>query len=67
MLRQLLEHAAELGVELVEAEHLPTAKNAPCLKFFERISRNRNGNRFTWDPKQLAPAEPHVTIEEAVA
>lgn len=42
--------AKQLGCSALEATHLPTAKNRPCLEFFQRSGLEaRDGGVFHWD------------------
>jgi FkbH-like protein len=67
MLRQLLLYAEDLGIDRVVAEFLPTAKNAPCLKFFEGAGGDREGNRFAWQSNGASAAPTYLVVQEALA
>ena len=61
MLHVAIAEAARLGLTSVEARYLPTAKNKPCLSFFQGSGFRRDGERFVWDA-----AQPFV-LPEAIA
>jgi FkbH-like protein len=51
-------------VKLV-ARYLKTAKNMPCLRFFENSGLEcPEGNVFSWDVKNYYPLPEHVTLSE---
>lgn len=41
--------AKECGASEVVAEYQPTAKNKPCLEFFQRSGFSQDGNVYRWD------------------
>ncbi|MFN7138418.1 MAG: HAD-IIIC family phosphatase [Limisphaerales bacterium] len=44
----LVTQARCAGVNELSAEYLPTAKNKPCLEFFQRSGLAQEGNTFRW-------------------
>lgn len=56
MVHVLLQQARLVSLRTLQAEYLPTAKNAPCLRFLDSIeSACRNGNLFIWDVTKDVP------------
>lgn len=63
MLYIILNHAQTAGLTEVYARYIPTAKNKPCLSFFERAAGAANGNNiFTWELRREYPAPAPVKI-----
>ena len=58
-------HARKQGLAEVVADFLPTAKNKPCLTFWEGSGFTREGDRFRWDARQAYPAPGFIQVEEA--
>ncbi|HET9452173.1 MAG TPA: HAD-IIIC family phosphatase, partial [Aggregicoccus sp.] len=58
-------HARKLGLSEVVADFLPTAKNKPCLGFWEGSGFTREGNRFRWDASQPYAVPSFIQLEEA--
>jgi FkbH-like protein len=60
MVHLAVERARELGLGAVEAQYAPTAKNKPCLEFWQRsgFTAGEDG-RFVWmaDREYLLPGE----------
>ncbi len=54
--------AKSLGLDSIIAEYLPTEKNSPCLKFFERSGFSRQGNVFQWSMDRDYPAPQHASV-----
>jgi FkbH-like protein len=52
------------GCDRLEAEYLPTAKNAPCLNFLQRNLEREDGNTFAADLRNIRPAPSCTTIVE---
>jgi FkbH-like protein len=64
MIYVLLSHAKRLGLRTLRAEYLPTAKNAPCLRFLESMgSAWREGNVFVWDVMNDYPLPSCISCE----
>jgi len=64
MLHQAVEHARSLGLKTLSAEYIPTAKNAPTLRFFERSGlENGDGHRFRWDLTRPYARPQHLQVE----
>ena len=64
MIHVLLGHAKQLGLRTLRAEYLPTAKNAPCLRFLEsKSSARRDGNVFIWDVANEYPLPDCISCE----
>lgn len=57
--RVMLAHAAQYcvasGLEEMQAQYLPTAKNKPCLAFWTSSGFIQQENRFTWSLSQPYP------------
>jgi len=65
MLYTVIKYAQSIGLEEIQAKYIPTPKNAPCLKFFQRSGfASRNENMFTWDVREDYKAPEYVVIEE---
>lgn len=56
--------AATQGCERVVANYRPTAKNKPCLEFWERsgFRRDPEGTRFEWSVREPYAAPPAVRL-----
>lgn len=66
MLHVLVEYARTTGVREIEARYLPTARNRPCLEFFEEragFHRGREEGCFTWDAEMEYPLPAHTALE----
>lgn len=56
----------EMGVQSVVANYLPTAKNKPCLTFFQNSAFTENpSNSFHWDASTSYPLDPSIRLEDA--
>ncbi len=63
MLHTIIEHARASGASEIVFEFLPTAKNAPCLRWFQGSSLTPRGEHaFVWDANTAHEAPKHVTI-----
>ena len=67
MLHVAARYARDVGAKKIVAAYAPTAKNKPCLEFFQRSgwTADSNGEEFVWDLRSEYPAPKSVTIEEA--
>jgi FkbH-like protein len=64
MVHLVVDAARKLSLGQVIAELLPTAKNAPCLEFWQQRSGfQQEGNRFTWDARNEYPLPQVITLE----
>lgn len=65
ILHALVRAARELGAGEVVAEYLPTAKNKPCLSFFEAsgFTRRPEGTVFVWNATEEYPKPPQVALD----
>jgi predicted enzyme involved in methoxymalonyl-ACP biosynthesis len=66
MLYSLISRARALDADRVDATCIPTARNAPCLAFFDRQSqftRAADGPRYSWDLLRSYAPPVHVAIE----
>ncbi len=54
MLVTAVRYARSLGLINIKADYIPTAKNKPCLDFWEKsgFQISENGHSFTWDLKK---------------
>lgn len=58
--------ARKLSLEQVVAELVPTAKNGPCLEFWQKSGfRVESPTRFTWDAHNEYPLPNVITLERA--
>jgi FkbH-like protein len=66
MLFTVLRHATRAKVRSVTATFIPTARNKPCLDFFESTGARKNGseNVFVWDTRESYPLPDSVTLDE---
>jgi FkbH-like protein len=56
--------AAEQAAARVVARYVPTAKNKPCLSFWQRSGFTSNGEQeFIWDTSQPYPAPHEISLE----
>jgi len=64
MLGFAIDRARSEGVAEINAEYLPTAKNAPCLSFLRNSSglECENGNRFVWRAANEYPWPSHISV-----
>ena len=62
MLFGVLEEARTLGLVEVVADYLPTERNTPCLRFFDRSGFRRDGHRFAWSLTADYPKPEAVTV-----
>ncbi|MBK8020921.1 MAG: HAD-IIIC family phosphatase [Chloroflexi bacterium] len=65
MLALLVAHAREQGCETVVATYVPTAKNRPCLEFFQRSDFHGDaaGEHFTWSTHDDYPVPAQLRLE----
>jgi FkbH-like protein len=64
MLHLAVTDAARLGVSSLEARYLPTAKNKPCLSFFQASGfQSEDGQRFVWNLQQAFPLPSAITLD----
>lgn len=65
MLHAAIANARQQGLKEVYAEYLRTAKNAPCLKFFQSsgMCSNQEGCLFKWDCSKEYPFPNCIIIE----
>ncbi len=65
MLAAAVEQARRADCESVRARYLPTAKNKPCLEFFQRsgFAAGSEGNEFTWLATETYPVPEQVRVE----
>jgi len=64
MVHVAVEHARGMGADRVEADLVPTAKNAPCLTFWQASGFRRDGEvRFTWDAANPYPLPAAVALK----
>jgi FkbH-like protein len=64
MLHTLSSLIRSRGIDKLTAHYHPTAKNMPCLKFFENSGfQNHKGGVFTWDMACEYPKPSHVHLE----
>ncbi len=60
------ERARAHGLRAVRAPYAPTAKNKPCLSFFESLEAfARDGDAFVWDGTKPLPRPRGVRVEIA--
>jgi FkbH-like protein len=64
LLATAIAHAQASGVEAVYARYLPTAKNKPCLDFFESLAPRflRQGELFVRDVEHPFPLPDHIEL-----
>ncbi len=69
MLAVAIDHAQALGAAEINAEYIPTPKNAPCLRFFRERSHFRvNSDRsFIWAAKDPYVSPLHISITKSHA
>jgi len=62
MLAEAIDYARRAGADRVSARYLPTAKNRPCLEFFESLSPRfqRQGDSFVRDEREPFPYPDHI-------
>jgi len=66
MLHVLVERARVLGVRAIDAAYQPTARNAPCLRFFQQSGWQASGNDghcFSWQIADRYALPSHVDLE----
>jgi FkbH-like protein len=69
MLSVLIEHAASVRKEKLEAEFHPTDRNDPCRRFFRDISKfeqviSSGRELYTWDLQSKYESPAYVTLEK---
>jgi FkbH-like protein len=63
MLSVSSEYGRARGLKLLSARYIETAKNKPCLSFFEHSGLAASGSvHFSWDLTAAYPAPAHVQI-----
>jgi FkbH-like protein len=55
--------ARALGAPMLSAQPLVTAKNKPCLDFFEQAGLERRGDALCWSGDTPYPQPRHIVIE----
>jgi FkbH-like protein len=61
-----IDAAREMSLAEVVAELVPTAKNKPCLEFWERSGFQRaDATRFVWDTHREYPRPAMISLERA--
>jgi FkbH-like protein len=63
MLHVAVQHATAEGASSVVAEYIPTAKNRPCLEFWQRSGFQGSDGVFHWKNEPPYPAPTCVQIE----
>ena len=64
MVHVAVEHARSLGATEIEAPLLPTAKNKPCLTFWQGSGFTPRGETsFTWDASGSYARPPMIALE----
>jgi FkbH-like protein len=63
MVHLAVETARGNGLSRVVAELVPTAKNKPCLSFWEGSSFRKDGLRFEWDAREPYPLPSVISLE----
>ncbi|MCF7855112.1 MAG: HAD-IIIC family phosphatase [Candidatus Pacebacteria bacterium] len=64
MLHVLTQHAADKGAKIVEAVYLKTAKNKPCLEFWQESEFNCKKNQtFEWHLGNAYPLPRHIKLK----
>jgi FkbH-like protein len=66
MVAKAVEQCRRWGVERLVANYVPTAKNTPCLAFWETsgFERQGDGNAFVFDTTRPYALPPHVAVTE---
>jgi FkbH-like protein len=69
MVAKAVEQCRRWGVDRLVARYIPTAKNAPCLAFWETsgFERQGDGNAFVFDTARPCEPPPHVAIIETAS
>jgi FkbH-like protein len=65
MLHVAVTAARAQGLARVEAQYVKTAKNKPCLEFFERCGFSADDDCFVWDAAAPYPLPDEITLEHA--
>jgi FkbH-like protein len=65
MLAAAVQRARELGAETLEARHLPTAKNKPCLGLLQASCFHHDdlGSTFRWSTREPYPRPRAIVVE----
>ncbi|HRV91443.1 MAG TPA: HAD-IIIC family phosphatase [Anaerolineae bacterium] len=65
MLATAVNYAQSIGLKHVYAQYIPTAKNKPCLEFWQRSGFEQNGQNdtFMWNAANCYCVPEHVTIQ----
>jgi FkbH-like protein len=68
MLHVVSEVSRGAGATVLSAEYIPTARNRPCLAFFEqsRMKGIVDSGRFLWDLTRAYPLPATVTLSSAI-
>jgi FkbH-like protein len=67
MLHHAAQHARSLGLSRLSAEYVPTARNAPSLRFLQRSGfENGDGHLFRWRLDRPYERPPHLELEVTV-
>jgi FkbH-like protein len=67
MLSIAAEYGRNRGLKQLCARYFPTAKNKPCLDFFERSGLTRSADdTFSWDLATNYPAPRHVKVQNEI-
>jgi len=51
-------------VEWIEAQYVPTAKNKPCIDFWEKSGFERTNDLFRWPARRSYPAPDMITVDD---
>ena len=68
MLHVVASRARAMGATILEARHLPTARNKPCRTFLEEesgLTAARESDCFVWDLALPYPLPKHVALGES--
>lgn len=65
MLSLAIQEAKRLGCTSVVATYLPTAKNKPCLEFFDQsgMTKDEDETGYLWDVNRDFPLPDHLHVE----
>jgi FkbH-like protein len=66
MLHVLVERARVLSVRAIDAAYQPTARNAPCLRFFQQSgwqASGEDGHCFSWQTADQYALPSHVDLD----
>jgi predicted enzyme involved in methoxymalonyl-ACP biosynthesis len=66
MVHLAVDAARKMSLREVLAEFVPTAKNGPCLEFWQRSGfQCASSTRFTWDTQNEYPLPKVISLEHA--